>query len=297
MPSKATLSFFVGFGLILAVHCPRSKATPAQAENQGAGFAGSVKTRNLDAAFREALQASVQALQNDQFEAAQTSARQAVALAKSMQPQDERLPAAIGQLGTVYASHLDYKHAEEAFRQQLDTAERLYGAQHPLVIPALENLAMTALAQTNFAASETYFDRAVDLNQKTYGENSTAVAGDLRALAHIYAAQKDFVKGETTLLRVVKIYKTLYGPNDSRVAEPLSGLCTLYDNWGIAEKAAACHARLVPLTEQQFGPSSRHLVRELIAEAQALRRLGRNDEAAVVEQRVESIESALSNLN
>src|SRR5690348_15285771 len=187
MPSKATLSFFVGFGLILAVHCPRSKATPAQAENQGAGFAGSVKTRNLDAAFREA----VQALQNDQFEAAQTSARQAVALAKSMQPQDERLPEAIGQLGTVYASHLDYKQAEEAFRQQLDTAERLYGAQHPLVIPALENLAMTALAQTNFAASETYFDRAVDLNQKTYGENSTAVAGDLRALAHIYAAQKD----------------------------------------------------------------------------------------------------------
>ena len=297
MPSKTTLSLFVIFGLILAVHCPWLRATPAQAANQGTGLAGSGKARNLDAAFQAALQASVQALQTDQFEAAQASAQRAVALAKSMQPHDERLPEAIGQLGTVYASHLDYKQAEEAFRQQLDTAERLYGAQHPLVIPALENLAMTALAQTNFAASEAYFDRAVDLNQKAYGENSTAVAGDLRALAHIYAAEKDFTKGEATLLRVVRIYKALYGPDDNRAAEPLSSLCTLYDNSGSLEKAAPCHARLVSLTEQQFGPSSRHLVRELIAEAQALRRLGRNAEAAAVEQRVETIESTLSTLN
>lgn len=297
MPSKATLSFSVVFGLILTAHCPRLTATPGHGASQGNGFAGSAEARNIDAAFQAALQASVRALQNDQFEAAQASARRAVELAKSMQPRDERLPEAIGQLGTVYASHLDYKQAEEAFREQLDAAERLYGRQHPLVIPALENLAMTALAQTNFASAEAYFDRAVNLNQQTYGENSTAVAGDLRALAHIFSAQNDFAKGEATLLRIARIYRALYGPDDKRIAEPLNSLCSLYDRSGSAEKAAPCHARLVSLTEQQFGPNSQHLVRDLIAEAQALRQLGRNDEAAVVEQRVQTIQSALSTLN
>jgi len=39
------------------------------------------------------------------------------------------------------------------------------------------------------------------------------------------------------------------------------------------------------MAEKQFGPDSPYLVRELTAEAQALRKLGRADEAARLEQR------------
>lgn len=297
MPSKATICFLVFVGAIFLLNCPRLKAIPAQAANQGANLLEHDPASNVDHAFHAALQASVQALQDNRFEAAETSAKSAVALAEKMRPQDSRLPEAIGQLGAVYASNLDYKQAEESFQEQLKAAERLYGSEHPLVSSALENLAMTALAQRDFATSEAYFSRALQLNELAHGENSTAVSENLRCLAHIYSEQKDYAKSEATLLRVVKIYEAIYGPGDRRVAIPLKSLCSTYDNWGEPEKSAPCHARLVSLAERQFGPSSYYLVRDLSAEAQALRQLGRATEAAAVEQRVQTIQSALSGLN
>jgi hypothetical protein len=58
------------------------------------------------------------------------------------------------------------------------------------------------------------------------------------------------------------------------------------------EKAAACHARMVSLVEKQFGPDRPYLVGDLTAEALALRKLGRNDEAPKLEQRTQSLQSA-----
>jgi hypothetical protein len=73
---------------------------------------------------------------------------------------------------------------------------------------------------------------------------------------------------------------------------PIAGLCQAYDASGESEKAAACHARMVSLEEKQFGAESPYLLRDLTAEAAALRKLGRNDEAAKLEQRTQSLQSA-----
>jgi len=59
---------------------------------------------------------------------------------------------------------------------------------------------------------------------------------------------------------------------------------------GKPEKSAPCHARVVVLAEKQFGPDSPYLVRDLTAEADALRKLGRADEAAKIERRTQSIQ-------
>jgi len=49
------------------------------------------------------------------------------------------------------------------------------------------------------------------------------------------------------------------------------------------------------MAEKEFAPASPYLVRELTAEAQARRKLGRADEAARLEQRTQSIQAAQSN--
>jgi hypothetical protein len=51
------------------------------------------------------------------------------------------------------------------------------------------------------------------------------------------------------------------------------------------------------MVEKQFGPDSPYLIRELTAEADALRKLGRSDDAAKLEQRTQSIQAAQSNNN
>ncbi len=101
----------------------------------------------------------------------------------------------------------------------------------------------------------------------------------------MYSMKQDFAKSESSLLRVAKVYETIYGPDDDRLAIPWTSLCAAYDQWGKEEKSASCHAHLAAMAEKQFGPDSPYLVRELTAEAQALRKLGRADEAARLEQR------------
>jgi hypothetical protein len=109
--------------------------------------------------------------------------------------------------------------------------------------------------------------------------------------------KKDFPKSETALLRSLKIFEMMYGESDYRLAIPLTSLCQTYDGWGNSEKSASCHGRLVSLEEKQFGPASPYLIRDLTAEAQALRKLGRTDDAAKLEQRTQSLQSAQTNPN
>lgn len=70
-----------------------------------------------------------------------------------------------------------------------------------------------------------------------------------------------------------------------------------YDQTANFEKSAACHARMVALGEKRFGTDSPRLAEDLTAEAQALRKLGREDEAAKIEKRTQSLQSAQTNPN
>jgi tetratricopeptide (TPR) repeat protein len=249
---------------------------------------------NLDDEYRETLQKSLQAVQQQRFNDAETSARRAIEIAQQIQPQDGRLPEALGQLGSVYAWRMDYKNAQETFQHQLAFAERIFGPQSPLIAPVLQNLAMLAAAQKDFAAAEPLLTRMLEVNQKAYGEQSDAMVEGLRGLARVYAMQKDYPKSEAALLRALKILETLRSPSDPLVALPLTSLCRVYDEWGKPEKAEPCHARLVSMAESQFGADSPYLVNELSAEAEALRKLGRTAEAARLEQRSQSIQAAQS---
>ena len=247
---------------------------------------------NLNDKFHAAMENSKQAAMAKNFNDAETSAKEAVAIAEKIQPQDGRLPEAFGQLGNVYMWRLDYKDATDAYKRQLALTQQLYGAESSMQAMSLQNLAMVALVQKDFDSAEKEFSRALELNQKSYGDNSNEVATSLSGLARVYFMKKDFPKTEATLLRALKIFETMYGESDYRLAIPLTGLCHAYDESGNSEKSASCHGRLVSLEEKQFGPASPYLVRDLTAEAQALRKLGRPDEAAKLEQRTQSLQSA-----
>jgi hypothetical protein len=249
---------------------------------------------NLDAAYHEALQESASALQQQKFDQAETAAKKAVAIAEKIQPADARLPESVGQLGNVYAWRRDMKNAGDTFKRQLTLSEKIYGPQSPENTSALMNVGMLALQQKDFATAETDFTRMYDLNHKTYGENSAGTADSLRGLAHVYQMKLDFPKAEETLLHAVKIYETIYGPDDHRSALPWTSLCYVYDQWGKFDKSAACHAHLLAMGEKLFGPDSPYLAQELVAEAKALRQLGHNEEAAKLEQRVQSLQPAQS---
>jgi tetratricopeptide (TPR) repeat protein len=275
----------------------RASGKSGEADALAALLKKSEAAPNLDQKFHTDMESSKQASMEKRFNDAETSAKDAIAIAEKIQPQDGRLPEALGQLGNVYMWRLDYKDATDAYKRQLALTQQLYGAESPMQAMALQNLAMVALVQKDFDSAEKEFSRAVELNLKAYGDNSNEVATSLSGLARVYFMKKDFAKTEATQLRALKIFETMYSESDYRLAIPLTGLCHAYDESGNSEKSAPCHARLVSLEEKQFGPASPYLLRDLTAEAQALRKLGRTDEAAKLEQRTQSLQSAQANPN
>jgi tetratricopeptide (TPR) repeat protein len=272
----------------------RSSGHAADASALEASWKSSKSVTNLDGEYHDAIQASMSAMQHGQFDVAETAAKRAIEIAEKIQPPDGRLPESVGQLANVYAWRQDLKKAGENFKRQLAVSEKIYGPQSPMLSGPLQNLGMWALQQNDFANAETWFNRSYELNQKTYGENSQGTADSLRGLAHVYQMQKDFPKAESATLRALKIYETVYGPESQQDAIPWTTLCALYDRWGKPEKSVPCHEHLVSLAEKLFGPDSAYLVQDLTGEAHALRQLGRNEEAAKLEQRAQSLQSSQS---
>src|SRR6266853_2990930 len=248
----------------------RSSGHAADASALEASWKSSKSVTNLDAEYHDAIQASMSAMQQRQFDVAETAAKRAIEIAEKIQPQDGRLPESVGQLANVYAWRQDLKKAGENFKRQLAVSQKIYGPQSPMLSSPLQNLGMWALQQNDFANAETWFNRSYELNLKTYVENSQGTADRLRGLAHVYQMQKDFPKAESAILRA------------------------LYDRWGKPEKSLPCHAHLVSLAEKLFGSDSAFLAQDLTGEARALRQLGRNEEAAKLEQRAQSLQSSQS---
>jgi len=114
------------------------------------------------------------------------------------------------------------------------------------------------------------------------------VATSLRMMAQVYLVQQDDAHAIPLLEQAVKIHeKTDFSGNDATIA--LYHLCTLYDRTSKYEQGAACHAQLVGVLSRLYSPDNSVLADDLTAEAKDLRALGRNDEAANVEDRLKHL--------
>jgi hypothetical protein len=70
---------------------------------------------------------------------------------------------------------------------------------------------------------------------------------------------------------------------------PLWGLCDLYDHQGKPGKSQPCWHRATGLMEKQYGENSPNLVASLTNEANALRQLGRKEDADQLDERLRKI--------
>lgn len=117
----------------------------------------------------------------------------------------------------------------------------------------------------------------------------------LAQLARVYTAQKQYDQAEPYLVRAVKNYESLPIPDDINMLIPLSSLCYLYELWGKPEKAEPRLGEAAAAVERVYGPNSQFLVPVLTKQAETLHKLGRNDEATAVEQRIKSIQVTAMN--
>jgi tetratricopeptide (TPR) repeat protein len=258
-----------------------------QAAQAGAGL-----SEQLDAA----VQAGIDADRTRHFPEAIQHFREAVALAEKLQPHDARLVTALDYLGNNYMGQ-DFAAAEAAFQRELQVAQELFGPQSPNLTGPLQSLGRNALMQHNYATAEKFYFRAVEIDEKFFGEGSDKVADSLVQAAGVYDFQKDYAKTVPYLLRAIDIYETLYGKDSIILVTPLFYLCTNYERLGKLDKMEPCASQLVSVLEKEYGADSSTLLPALGSHARALRGLGRNDDAARLENRITSIRQASMKTN
>jgi tetratricopeptide (TPR) repeat protein len=229
-----------------------------------------------------ALQSGDQAFQQRNIEEAEKQYKQAVQLAENLPPGDDNHIAALGRLGNAYAMRQNYTEAAAMFHQQLAVVEKTFGAGTQRSVEPLRFLGQLAAFQKNYKEAESYFQRALDIDEKMAGDNSGPAVESLRGMAGLYMAQSDWPKAETYLLRAVKGAEASQG----MVMIPLWGLCDLYDHWDKPDKGQPCWHHATELMAQQYGENSPNLAQSLTSEANASRKLGHNEEAQKIEERL-----------
>ena len=233
-----------------------------------------------------ALKAGDDAFQMKKIEDAEKSYRRAVELAGSLPPGDENLIAALGRLGNVYAMRQDYTDAAATFHRQLEMVEKTFGPQSEKAFNPLRFLGQIEIMQKHYKEAESYLQRALEITARSVGDNNPLAIESLRGLAHLYEEQGDWPKAEVYLLRAVKGAE---GAGNGMLIIPLWGLCDLYDRWDKPDKGQPCWHRATDLMATQYGENSANLTESLTSEAKALRKLGRVDEAAKLEERIAKI--------
>lgn len=246
---------------------------------------------------RLVMQSADQEFKERRFDEGEKSYKEAVELAEQLPPGDENLIVALGRLAGAYAMRQDYVDAEATLHRQLAVIEKTFGPESPRTTDPLSSLGHLAAGQKNYVAAESYLSRALEINLRLFGENSSRTSESLRAMAGLYMAQSAWDKAEPYLLRAVKANEVANGEDDNMVLVPLWGLCDLYDRWGKPGKSQPCWHRATGLLEKQFGANSPNLVTSITNDANALRRLGRKDEADQLEQRSAKISQTAAQTN
>ncbi len=238
-----------------------------------------------------------QAAAEKRYDDARKSYKEAVSLAQQLPPGNQDLVVALDHLGDTDAMLQDYANSEASYRQELTVLQTAFGPRAPRTTDALFKLGGLAGWRKDFVSAEKYFSQALDIDESTFGENSQATAESLRQMAGVFMIQNEFDKAEPYLLRAVKADEVIYGPDDAQLLIPLWGLCSLYDQWNKPDKSQPCWHRATGLMEKDQGENSPQMVPSLTNEAKALRLLGRNDEAAPLEERIESIQKLAAKTN
>jgi tetratricopeptide (TPR) repeat protein len=243
--------------------------------------------------LNETLQAGITASRGHNFPEATQDFVRAVALADQLQPHDQRLITSLNYLAGMESAQ-DYPGSQTLLERALQVSEEIYGAQSPNVALSLEALGNNALFHNDSTVAEKFYTDALEINERAFGPNGEPVADALVYRSRSYFPRKSYDNAEADLSRALKIEQSLYASDDMHLATVTNSLGDLYEAWGKPDKSEpACH-QLVVILEKQFGPTNPSLARPLTSEAKALRALGRNAEAAAIEQRLATIQQQSS---
>ena len=156
---------------------------------------------------------------------------------------------------------------------------------------SLANLALRYHKEGKFEEAEKLHLHALAFREKFFGPDHWQVATSLNNIAILRRDQGRYPEAATLFNRSLEISEKAWGPNHPRVARRLSNLAALYLLQGKSGNAEPLFQRVLAISRQHPGPAHREVVAGLKDYAEFLRKAKRDDEATLIETRVQSFQT------
>ena len=129
----------------------------------------------------------------------------ALTLARKLAGEDDRLAAALSNLGTCYRAQGRYPEAEKLYRHALELREAMFGPRHPQTAIIVNNLATLYHASGSYAKAEPLFLRSLAIWEAAPEENEGHIATALNNLGGLYRAQARYAAAEPLYRRALEL--------------------------------------------------------------------------------------------
>ena len=202
---------------------------------------------------------------------------------------DDPTSVLMGELGALLHGKALHEEAELLKRHALAIDEQSYGAQHPNVARALNNLA-TLLNDTNrLVEAELLMRRALAIDEQSFGAEHPKVAIRLHNLAALLQATNRLTEAEPLMRRTLAIFEQSYGAEHPKVATNLNNLAQLLQATNRLAEAEPLMRRALAIDEQSYGVEHPNFAVNLNNLAQLLQATNRSAEAEPLVRRALTI--------
>jgi tetratricopeptide (TPR) repeat protein len=204
-------------------------------------------------------------------------------------PQDPRIPGTLVNLGNSLRkssppeAETYYKRAAELHVAQL---------QYETACPAWVNLGVLCSEQGRQAEALDYYRRVLRVREQTPGMAPDRIAGVLNNMANCLRRMGSFAEANAAVDRALK----LHSANDATLPNAYGTKALIYMESGEDEKGVEWMRKALAAREKQPSPDHDLTVEDLEAEIAALKRLGRDKEVAIAEEKLASVHAKVRSM-
>jgi serine/threonine protein kinase len=213
------------------------------------------------------------------YKEAEKLAREGLAIRERLAgPRSDEAAGSHRTLCSLYTDQEEWKRALEECGVQVAIRRELH-EDGPELGGALNDVAVAQTQLGDYDAAEKTFSEANAINKRVLGEDHPEYASGLENLGNIWYRKGAYARTAEQLEKVLAIRRKALGDDAEPVARTTANLATVYSASGNDAAALPKYQEALQRLTKFLGPDHPDVASVTIAEAAALQRLGRLDEA------------------
>lgn len=183
----------------------------------------------------------------------------------------------------------DHEGARPLYERAISIKEQHLGSDHPDLALNLGNLANVLLFSGDYAGAEQTYRRVLNIQETALGFDHPHVAVTMNNLAELLAETGDYETARPLFEGAHEIWKEKLGPDHPYVAHSIHNLAKLATAVGEYEQAEQFFLDAQRIWEGKLGPDHPNVAENLERHAELLRKTDRQNQAAELEARADTI--------